>query len=100
MSKESGRELAELFAALDLLAQRWLDWRGSGSSEDTVSVAEAAAHLGIPVRTLREWIGAGAVPVIEPIPPARGRRISVSALEELRKIRRRSPSRGTALPRI
>jgi excisionase family DNA binding protein len=53
----------------------------------TYSVAEAAALLSLPERTLREWIRLGKVEALPPRPGERGQRIPAAILEELREMR-------------
>lgn len=56
-----------------------------GGTARSYSVAGAAQAIGVPERTLRDWIRAGKVATLEPAPSQRGTRISESAVVELRQ---------------
>lgn len=49
------------------------------------SVPTAAEILNIPIRTLRDWIQAGKVRTLDPIPPQRGRQIPAEELDRLQQ---------------
>lgn len=104
MKEPEGKELEELLAAIDLLAQRWLAWRSAGrgvqEAEDSYLVSEAAERLGIPDRTLREWVRTGKVPSLPPDFGDRGVRIPAQAIEDLRQALSRAHRRAATLPRI
>lgn len=50
------------------------------------TIQAAAEQLGIPSRTLRDWVKAGKVTTHAALPPARGVRISPEELERLRLV--------------
>lgn len=56
-----------------------------GGAARSYSVADAAQAIGVPERTLRDWIRAGKVATLEPAPSQRGTRIPESAVLELRE---------------
>jgi excisionase family DNA binding protein len=56
----------------------------AGTNCTSFTVAAAAAELGVPERTLREWIRLGKIEALPPRPGERGARISASTLEDLR----------------
>lgn len=56
-----------------------------GGAARSYSVAGAAQAIGIPERTLRDWIRAGKVATLEPAPSQRGTRIPESAVQELKQ---------------
>jgi excisionase family DNA binding protein len=56
---------------------------GSNGSSGGFTIPEAASRLGVPERSLRQWVREGRVPIIPPLIGQRGARIAASTVETL-----------------